>query len=150
MSPFYLIVLGSLLMTGLASLWRGGSWERGVAMLLIAEWFASSLAPFDFIHPPWIVIAVDAAVFLGLLYASLYSGRPWTLSAAAFQFLILATHLVFAQDVRLEQWAYVSAYYVWNLGVILSLAAGVLRRGPAQRPQSPLIVPNANEPGSGT
>ena len=149
MSPFYLIVLGSLLLTGLVSVWRGGPWERGVAVLLVAAWFASSLAPFDYIHPPWIVIAIDTGVFLGLLYASLYSGRPWTLSAAAFQFLILATHLVFAQNIRLEQWAYVSAYYVWNLAVILSLAAGVVWPRRVQHLPAPLTDPNANEPGSG-
>lgn len=133
MSPFYLIVLGSLLIAALASIWRGGLWERGVAGLLLAGWLGSSLAPFDFIHPPWIVIAIDTGVFLALLYASLYSRRLWTSSACAFQFLILATHLVFAQNVRLEQWAYVSAYYVWNLAVILSLAAGVLWRRPDGR-----------------
>lgn len=131
MSFFYIIVLGSLILASLGSLLRGGAWERGTAGLLIVAWIGSSLAPFDWVHPPWIAIAIDGVVFLLLFYAALYSGRRWTLAAAAFQFLILATHFVFARDRLLEQWAYVSAYYVWNLGVILSLGAGVIWR---QRP----------------
>lgn len=127
MSPFYFIVLGSLVLASLASLWRGGGWERATAGVLVVAWIGSSLAPFDFIHPPWVAIAIDTVVFLFFLYAGLFSGRSWTLAAAGFQFLILATHFVFAQDPRLEQWAYVSAYYVWNFAVILSLAAGLAR-----------------------
>jgi len=127
-SPFYFLVLASLALTALASLWRGGPWERATATLLIIAWIGTSLAPFDFVNPPWIAIAIDAAVFLFLLYAAVYSDRRWTLAAAAFQFLILATHYVFVQDKRLEQWAYVSAYYVWNLALILSLAVGVVWR----------------------
>lgn len=129
MSPFYFLVLGCLLAASLASLWRGGGWERGVGGALILAWIGSALAPFDGVNPPWIAIAIDTTVFLILMYAALYSGRQWTLAAAAFQFLVLATHFVFARDARLEQWAYVSAYYVWNLGLMLSLAAGVIWRG---------------------
>lgn len=132
MSPFYFIVLGGLVSAGLASLWRGGTWERGVSGLLAAAWIGSALAPFDGANPPWIVIGIDAAVLLVLLYGGLFSTRRWLAAAAGFQFLIVATHLVFAQDRLLEQWAYVSAYYVWNLAVILALAAGVL--WPAARP----------------
>ncbi len=127
MSPFYFVVLGCLLAASLASIWRGGPWERGVAVLLIAAWIGSSLAPFDWVHPPWIAIGIDVFVFLVLLYGGLFSHRRWILAAASFQFLILATHLAFAQDNLLEQWAYISAYYVWNLGVVLALAFGVLR-----------------------
>lgn len=133
MSPIYFIVLGGLVIAGVVSLRRGGPWEQGVAALLIAAWVASSLAPFDWIHPPWIVIGIDAAVFLVLLYGAIFSHRRWMTPAAAFQFLVMATHLVFAQNRALEQWAYVSAYYVWNAGVVLALSAGVIWRDPARR-----------------
>jgi len=63
----------------------------------------------------------------------LHSGRRWTQVAAGFQVLVLATHYVFATNSALDQWAYVSAYYVWNIALIASLLAGVLwrRRQPA-------------------
>jgi len=149
-SPFYFLVLGSLALSALASLWRGGQWERATAAVLVIAWIGTAFAPFDFVHPPWIAIAIDTAVFLFLLYAAVFSGRRWTLAAAAFQFLILATHFVFVQDESLEQWAYVSAYYVWNLAVILSLAGGVVwrfRDGPSRRrPQDRTLRSHRNQP----
>jgi hypothetical protein len=128
-SPIYLFTLVVFIGVGLLALLRGGIWERAAVGVLAAAWIGTSLAPFNHVDPPWIAIAIDAAVFLFFLYAALYSGRGWTSGAAAFQFMILCTHFVFARDRALEQWAYVSAYYVWNLGVIVALACGAVWRG---------------------
>lgn len=129
MSPIYLFTLVIFIVVGLAALLRGGRWERIAVGVLAAAWIGSALTPFNKIDPPWMAIAIDTAVFLFFLYAALYSGRGWTSAAASFQFLILCTHFVFARDRALEQWAYISAYYVWNLGVIGALACGVVWRG---------------------
>ncbi len=129
MSPIYLFTLVIFVLVGLAALLRGGRWERITVGVLAAAWIGSALTPFNRIDPPWMAIAIDTAVFLFFLYAALYSGRGWTSAAASFQFLILCTHFVFARDRALEQWAYISAYYVWNLGVIGALACGVVWRG---------------------
>jgi uncharacterized membrane protein len=67
-------------------------------------------------------------VFLLLLYGVVSSGRRWLIAAAGFQFLVLATHYAFASNLQLEQWGYISAYYVWNIGVIGSLMIGSLTR----------------------
>jgi len=128
-SPIYLFTLVIFVLVGLAALLRGGRWERITVGVLAAAWIGSALTPFNRIDPPWMAIAIDTAVFLFFLYAALYSGRGWTSAAASFQFLILCTHFVFARDRALEQWAYISAYYVWNLGVIGALACGVVWRG---------------------
>jgi len=128
-SPIYLFTLVIFIVVGLAALLRGGRWERIAVGVLAAAWIGSALTPFNKIDPPWMAIAIDTAVFLFFLYAALYSGRGWTSAAASFQFLILCTHFVFARDRALEQWAYISAYYVWNLGVIGALACGVVWRG---------------------
>ncbi len=128
MSPIYLFTLVVFALVGLAALWRGGRWERASVVVLAVAWIGSALTPFNRVDPPWIAIAIDTAVFLFFLYAALYARRSWTAGAAGFQFLILCTHFVFARDRSLEQWAYVSAYYVWNLGVIAALACGVVWR----------------------
>ncbi|QTC92032.1 hypothetical protein [Brevundimonas goettingensis] len=135
MSPIYLFTLVVFAVVGLAALLRGERWERTAVAVLAAAWIGSALTPFNKVDPPWMAIGLDVAVFLFLLYAALYSRRGWTSAAAGFQFLILCTHFVFARDRTLEQWAYISAYYVWNLGVFAALACGVVwRGGKAARP----------------
>jgi len=128
MTPIYFLALILLILTGLLAIVRGGRWEKGVCLALAAAWVITESAPFDHRAAPWVAIAADGAVFLVLLYAALYSGRRWPMAAAAFQFLVLATHYVFARDLRLLQWAYVSAYYVWTIAVIICVLCGVLWR----------------------
>ncbi|GAW41534.1 hypothetical protein SH203_01942 [Brevundimonas sp. SH203] len=129
MSPIYLITLGFLIVVALLAFWRGGGWERAVASVLGLAWLLTALGPFDHRETPWMAVVADGMVFLFLLYAALRSGRRWTQAAAGFQLLILATHYAFASNRALEQWAYVSAYYVWNIAVIAALLTGVIWRG---------------------
>jgi hypothetical protein len=68
---------------------------------------------------------------LFLLYLTIYSGRRWTIWATAFQFLLMANHLAFVRFTQLEQWAYVTAYYVWGNAVLVSLVCGTLWRARA-------------------
>lgn len=128
MSPIYVFTLSLLVLAGLLALARGGGWERSTAAVLALSWFLSWLTPFDFKTPPWPAIIADGCVFLFLLYATLRSRRLWVPIAAGFQFLILATHYVFIHRLDLDNWAYVSAYYVWNIGVIGTLCAASLLR----------------------
>lgn len=128
MSPIYLITLGFLIVVTTLAIWRGGRWERAVASVLVLAWLLTALGPFDRRQIPWAAAVSDGMVFLFLLYAALRSGRRWTQPAAGFQLLILATHYAFASNRALEQWAYVSAYYVWNIAVIAALLAGVIWR----------------------
>ena len=129
MPPIILATLLFLLLASLLAFLRGGWWERAIAVVLLVAWGLSSILPFDKVNPPWEVIAVDTAVFLILLYACLRSTRKWLIFAAAFQFLVLATHYVFVRNHDLMQWAYVSAYYVWNIGLIASLCLGAIVGG---------------------
>lgn len=128
MSPTYVFALALLFLAGLLALLRGGAWERATAAALFATLIVSALTPFDFKTPPWPAIIADGCVFLFLLYATLRSRRLWLPIAAGFQFLILATHYVFIHRLDLDNWAYISAYYVWNIGVIGTLCAASLLR----------------------
>ncbi len=121
------------LVTGLAFL-RGGALEREVAVVVAVAWIASALAPLgDRTGPSWVLVGIDLALLLYLLYQAAFAGRLWPIAAAGFQLLIVATHAAFALRLELEQWAYFTAYYLWSWGVLLSLAAGALtgRRPPA-------------------
>ena len=139
MSPIFLFTIILLIVaTGLAII-RGGSWERAVAFAIIVGGVISAVAPFDHRSPPWFAIGADAGVFLLILYGVVSNGRGWLVAAAGFQFLVLATHYAFVSNLRLEQWAYISAYYVWSIGVIGSLIVGSL----ARRRNGPPLQPDA-------
>ena len=126
MSPIYVISLALLILSAVLALWRGGVWERATATVLVLTWIGTALAPFEATEPPWVAIGFDAASMLFLLYLALYSRRRWSIWATAFQFLLLANHLAFVRFHQLEQWAYVTAYYVWGDAVLLSLIGGIL------------------------
>ncbi|WP_439478110.1 hypothetical protein [Brevundimonas sp.] len=140
MSPIYAVSLGLLILSSALALWRGGWWERATAAVLVLTWIGTALAPFNRTEPPWVAIGLDGATMLFLLYLALYSKRRWTVWATAFQFLLMANHLAFVRLHELEQWAYVTAYYVWGDAVLLSLIAGVLWRA---RNASPTVVRDA-------
>lgn len=126
MSPIYAVSLALLILCAALAFWRGGRWERATAVVLILVWIGSTLFPFDSRTPPWVIIGLDGAALLFLLYQALYSKRQWTVWATAFQFLLMANHLAFVRFHELEQWAYVTAYYVWGDAVMLALIAGVI------------------------
>jgi len=128
MSPIYAISLALLILSVALALWRGGSWERATVTVLGLNWIGTALAPFDPTRPPWVAIGLDGVTLLFLLYLALYSKRGWTVWATAFQFLLMANHLAFVRFSELEQWAYVTAYYVWGDAVMLSLITGILWR----------------------
>ncbi len=137
MSPIYALSLGLLILSSALALWRGGVWERATAAVLVLTWIGTALAPFNRTEPPWVAIGLDGATLLFLLYLALYSRRQWTLWAAAFQFLLMANHLTFVRFHELEQWAYVSAYYVWGDAVLLSLLAGTVWPARPAAPANP-------------
>ena len=135
MSPIYAVSLGLLILASALALWRGGVWERATAAVLVLTWIGTALAPFNRTEPPWVAIGLDGGTMLFLLYLVLFSKRRWTVWAAAFQFLLMANHLAFVRFHELEQWAYVSAYYVWGDAVLLSLIAGAIWRARHASPE---------------
>jgi hypothetical protein len=140
MSPIYAVSLVLLVVSVACAFWRGGRWERATAAVLVLTWIGTALAPFRATEPPWVAIGLDSGTMVFLLYLALYSKRRWTIWATAFQFLLLANHLAFVRFHELEQWAYVTAYYVWGDAVLLSLIAGALWRA---RQPSPAAIKDA-------
>jgi hypothetical protein len=106
---------------------RGGRLEKEIAVVVTVAWLASALAPLNGrTGPAWVLISIDIALLLYLLYRAAFSGRWWPMVAAAFQLLIVATHFTFAARIELEQWAYFTVYYLWSWGVLAALAIGAL------------------------
>ena len=107
---------------------RGGALEKQVSCVVATAWIASALAPLEGrIGPASLLVVIDVALVLYLLYQAAFSRRFWPVAAAAFQLLIVANHVAFALRIQLEQWGYFTAYYLWSWCVLLCIAVGALR-----------------------
>lgn len=107
----------------------GGRLERILACATIAAWLGSAAAQ---IHDPasvqWGIFAIDA-VYLGLLIGlAIFERRLWLLFMAAFQLLVVLTHVAFMLDRSLMQWGFFSAYYLWSYAQLIAFAAGLAQR----------------------
>ena len=117
-----------MFLTTLVAFWRGGPLEKQVAGVVAVAWIASALVPLgDRLTPAWLLIAIDIALLLYLLYHAAFSRRLWPVGAAAFQMLIVANHFTFVTRLKLDQWPYFTAYYLWSWGVLACILAGALR-----------------------
>ncbi|MFJ6023997.1 hypothetical protein ACIQC9_05300 [Brevundimonas sp. NPDC092305] len=140
MSPIYLFSQSFLVLVSAAAFWRGRGWERATAIVLLLNWLGTELGPdFNTIDPPWFGNFLDALVCLFMIYAALFSGRAWTLWAAAFQILLMANHLAFIRFHALEQWAYITAYYVWGDLLLVALLIGIIFPRRSRPPGSPPV-----------
>lgn len=128
MSPLFIFSQTLLVIVAALAFWRGRVWEKATAAVLVGNWAATELAHFNRIDPPWLIITFDGLVCLFLFYLAVFSGRKWTLWAAAGQILLMANHLAFIRFHAIQQWAYVSAYMIWGDLVLVALAIGVLTR----------------------
>lgn len=126
MSAIFLATLCLLVLVCLAAVWRGGVHERIAAGLLVLAWIGRNAIDWDGRSIPWLVIAIDAGLALVFLYVAIFTRRTWALFAAGFVVLLLATHTAFAMNLQLEQWSYITAYYIWSIALIISLASGCL------------------------
>ena len=109
-----------------------GRWpEQTAAVALAVDWIGSAVGqdrrPAHHSQP--IELALDlvlAAVLLGLTVSC---RRKWLLWMSACAVLVVLTHVAVLMDVRLGQWSYLTAYYVWSVGLLVSLGSGVVFEG---------------------
>ncbi|RZJ00665.1 MAG: hypothetical protein EON90_06510 [Brevundimonas sp.] len=133
MSPIFAFSQTLLVIVAALAFWRGRVWERTTAAVLLLNWLGTALAPdFNEIDPPWFIMSLDGLVCLFMIYAALFSGRRWTLWGAAFQILLMANHLAFVRYHMLDQWPYITAYYIWGDLLLAALLVGVLFRDAAK------------------
>ncbi len=82
------------------------------------------------------ILAVDALMLAIFLIIALRCRRIWILWAAACAVLSTFTDICIQLDMRIEPWSYFTASYVWGLGGVAALAAGVAFEG-----RRPLTAP---------
>ena len=111
------------------ALWKGDRPEKLGGGVLAAAWIISDLAQ-DWPRadgPEYGIMAVDVAYFAFSLWLGLSSGRLWALFVAAFQLLIVLTHVATIIDLRIGQFGFFSAYFIWSYLIIVALAVGTVQ-----------------------
>ncbi|MGR4863037.1 hypothetical protein [Caulobacter sp. LARHSG274] len=123
--PTQIAAMAMLAICGLA-LAVGRRFERLLAVATIAAWFLSAAVQ---IHDPvavqWGIFGVDAVYLLVLVSFAVFERRLWILFMAAFQLLVVLTHVVFIIDRTLMQWSFFSTYYLWSDAQLAAFAVGV-------------------------
>jgi hypothetical protein len=129
----YLVLL---ILCGLALL-LGRRFERWVAVATLAAWLLSALVHrADNDQVQWGIFTVDLIYLLVLIGLAVFERRMWILFMAAFQLLVVLTHVVFMTDLTLKQWAFFSAYYLWSDAQLAALAVGVAQAWWGRRRQA--------------
>ena len=120
-----------MVVTCVGALWIGRWPERVTAIAYAANWIGSALwedrRPRHHGQPVW--LAVDLALLLILLVLTVSCRRTWVLWMAACSLLVVLTHVMGSLEPRFGQWTYITAYYIWSVGALLSFSAGVVFEG---------------------
>ncbi|MFC3080214.1 hypothetical protein ACFODL_19105 [Phenylobacterium terrae] len=107
------------------ALWRGGRDERIVAAALLANTLASKLAvSSDWVEPEYLVLVADMALLTVLVTLALRTTRWWVLWCAAFELLIVITHVAIVVDPTVRARSYVTGMIIWSYMVLLPLGFG--------------------------
>lgn len=111
------------------ALWRGGRPERLGALAMTLAYIVSPYAQrfTSLSDPQYGVLAIDAALFIGLLILALTFDRRWLLFAAAAQGLGVMTHLAIMADATLWPRAYLTANIATGYLVLAALVFGTMR-----------------------
>lgn len=127
--PTQIAAMAMLAICGLALL-VGRRLERGLAVVTVAAWFLSAAVQSpDRVGVQWGIFAVDIVYLLILIVLCAFERRVWILFMAAFQLLVVLTHVAFIIDRTLMQWGFFSAYYLWSDAQLAAFAVGVAQAG---------------------
>ncbi|MDZ4367596.1 MAG: hypothetical protein U0987_11315 [Afipia sp.] len=107
------------------AVWRGRDDERLAAGSVLAGW-ALTLMVFKSRSEDtqWAVLLIDMGLFSVLTWVALRTRRYWPLFAAAFQLLLVVTHLARALDAGVSGWAYLTAGLVWSYLMLAAVGYG--------------------------
>jgi len=74
----------------------------------------------------------DVVSLVLLLAIALWSRKFWPLAAAAFQLLMVITHVAKMIDPNIGQWSYITAIVIWTYLLMISLGVGIWNSWRAQ------------------
>src|SRR5690349_16767063 len=105
--------------------WRGAEDERLAATALLANWGLTVLiVKVGDRGASWASVVIDGALLGIYVWLALRSRRYWPLFVAAFQVLIMVTHLGRAADPSISTWAYMTAGIVWSYCGLFAIGYG--------------------------
>jgi hypothetical protein len=114
----------AILICGLA-MWRGDRAARWVGAAFLASWVGSLLV---YRHDPhnadYGMLAIDIATLVAFVWISMRTRRVWTLVAAAFMAIIVASHLAVIIDLRVTLGTLWISMAMWSYGVLACIAFG--------------------------
>jgi hypothetical protein len=117
------------------AIWRGGRTERGVAALILVDWFVSPIlqSQESFKDVQYGVFVLDGMITLTLLGVALRSDRYWPLWVTGLQILELLMHAAMGIDHHIRPRAYFVGIEISSYFILLSLVAGVWLEAPRGR-----------------
>ena len=123
----------AVLICGFA-IWKGDRWVRLVAAVYLAAWTLSPMVQLrDPLSPEWGVLIIDAVAMMLLVWVSLQARRLWSVFAAAFQMMAVASHLVAIIDLRIYLTTVIMGLALLSYGVLIALLVATLSAIRARR-----------------
>ncbi|KQZ05785.1 hypothetical protein ASD21_19155 [Caulobacter sp. Root1455] len=114
----------AVLICGLA-MWRGDQAARWSGAALLASWVGSLLV---YRHDPhnadYGMLAIDVLTLVAFVWISMRTRRIWTLVAAAFMAIIVASHLAVMIDLRVTLGTLWISMAMWSYGLLGCIAFG--------------------------
>lgn len=132
-----LYILATIFQYGtiLAALTVGGREERIVGAALLVNTVGSILTVRSaWAEPEYVVLALDVALLLLLVLIAMKTRRWWPLWCAAFELLIVVTHVAIMVDPTVRARSYATGSIIWSNVVLATLA--VATWGASQRKRS--------------
>lgn len=122
---------------GVVAVLRGRDSERLAATGVLTGWALSMvLARARSNDTQWGIFAVDALLLMLFLWLAMRSRRFWPLFVAAFQLLMVFTHIASILDAGVSGWAYLTANLIWSYLVLLTIGYAAWT-APAHDPPAP-------------
>lgn len=123
--------IGAILWLGVCAfaLAKGDVPERRAAGALVIGWLVSVAvrSDTDLSGALWLLMGIEALLFVFLLLLGWKTNRAWPTWAAAFQCVTVLVHVVVMVDLRIRAIAYISAYTVGTYGVLICVAIGTVQ-----------------------
>jgi hypothetical protein len=114
----------AILVCGVA-MWRGDLAARWTGAAFLASWLGSILVNRrDAYHADYGILAVDVVTLAILVCISTRTRRVWTMIAAAFQAIIVASHIAVIIDLRVSLNTLRVGMAIWSYGILACIAFG--------------------------
>ena len=120
--------IGALLMAAIClyAAWPGARPQRWAALAVFVVWVGSAALQdrANSVDPEYAIFALDLAAAAVFMAMALAWRRVWLMAIAGLQLLTTATHVAVMIDLRIWDYAYLTAYLVWSYLLLAALAWG--------------------------